>query len=485
MERIAGGEHADLPAALRQHLLDRARRTGSAMAAMRAADERRRQAEMALAAEHDLGARDEPARRRRSARRRRPRRCRRWTASGAVRQCAARADQQAPCDAFSFSAAPRKRGSWPDGWPARADLAVTLSLAGRTAAPAAQPVPVRIGGFGGAEGLADYLSERAHRCADRRHPSVRGAISANAAEAARSTGVPLAGAAAPALDRDRRRPLDRGRRYAGGGCRARRRAAPGVSRARPQGARAVRRRAAAPLSRPQRRSGRAAARGAARGLCHRRAGRSAKPTSARCSKSIASRSSSPRTAAATATYGKIAAARALGMPGGHAAPAGAAAGAGGRRRSTRRCAWLDHALAPRPPSAACRPAGAPPARAITRVSRRADDDERRHVGRSPDRRSSSVVTTTISRRVGPTARPKITGVDAGRRRRRRSKAAPSCQGRAVRDRIVERDDEAGARRRVEPALDQLPGLEIVRQRDARRNRGRAARRRARRPRASR
>ena len=39
----------------------------------------------------------------------------------------------------------------------RPDLAVTLSLAGRTANPAAQPVPVRIGGFGGAEGLAAYL----------------------------------------------------------------------------------------------------------------------------------------------------------------------------------------------------------------------------------------------------------------------------------------------------------------------------------------
>ena len=36
----------------------------------------------------------------------------------------------------------------------RTDLAVTLSLAGRTAAPAPQPVPVRIGGFGGAAGLA-------------------------------------------------------------------------------------------------------------------------------------------------------------------------------------------------------------------------------------------------------------------------------------------------------------------------------------------
>src|SRR5262249_21975755 len=39
----------------------------------------------------------------------------------------------------------------------RADLDVTLSLAGRTAAPARQAVPVRSGGFGGATGLADYL----------------------------------------------------------------------------------------------------------------------------------------------------------------------------------------------------------------------------------------------------------------------------------------------------------------------------------------
>src|SRR5262249_57558833 len=42
----------------------------------------------------------------------------------------------------------------------RADLAVTLSLAGRTSAPALQPVPVRVGGFGGAQGLADYLLDQ-------------------------------------------------------------------------------------------------------------------------------------------------------------------------------------------------------------------------------------------------------------------------------------------------------------------------------------
>ncbi|TIP22858.1 MAG: cobalt-precorrin-6A reductase, partial [Mesorhizobium sp.] len=34
---------------------------------------------------------------------------------------------------------------------ARTDLAITLSLAGRTESPAAQGVPTRVGGFGGAD----------------------------------------------------------------------------------------------------------------------------------------------------------------------------------------------------------------------------------------------------------------------------------------------------------------------------------------------
>ena len=73
----------------------------------------------------------------------------------------------------------------------RAELAVTLSLAGRTAAPAAQPVPVRIGGFGGARGLTDYLSvERIDALIDATHPYAA-VISANAAAAARAAGVPL------------------------------------------------------------------------------------------------------------------------------------------------------------------------------------------------------------------------------------------------------------------------------------------------------
>jgi precorrin-6A/cobalt-precorrin-6A reductase len=74
---------------------------------------------------------------------------------------------------------------------ARKDLAVTVSLAGRTAQPAAQPVPVRMGGFGGSDGLAAYLSaEQIDALIDATHPYA-GTISANAAYAAERTGVPL------------------------------------------------------------------------------------------------------------------------------------------------------------------------------------------------------------------------------------------------------------------------------------------------------
>ena len=66
----------------------------------------------------------------------------------------------------------------------RADLDIVLSLAGRTADPAPQPVPVRSGGFGGAEGLARYLREEAiGLLIDATHPFAA-RISANAAEAA-------------------------------------------------------------------------------------------------------------------------------------------------------------------------------------------------------------------------------------------------------------------------------------------------------------
>jgi precorrin-6A/cobalt-precorrin-6A reductase len=71
----------------------------------------------------------------------------------------------------------------------RASHAVTLSLAGRTASPTPVPVPVRIGGFGGTRGLAEYLvTKRIDALIDATHPYAA-VISANAVEAATLTGV--------------------------------------------------------------------------------------------------------------------------------------------------------------------------------------------------------------------------------------------------------------------------------------------------------
>ncbi len=70
-------------------------------------------------------------------------------------------------------------------------MALTLSLAGRTRSPTAQPVPVRIGGFGGAEGLADYLlRERIAVLIDATHPYAA-IISVNATRAAQRVNIPL------------------------------------------------------------------------------------------------------------------------------------------------------------------------------------------------------------------------------------------------------------------------------------------------------
>ncbi|MBB3593856.1 precorrin-6A/cobalt-precorrin-6A reductase [Rhizobium sp. BK529] len=71
----------------------------------------------------------------------------------------------------------------------RDDLDILLSLAGRTETPVRQPVPVRIGGFGGAQGLADFLTaERYDLLIDATHPFAE-RISANAAAAAARSGV--------------------------------------------------------------------------------------------------------------------------------------------------------------------------------------------------------------------------------------------------------------------------------------------------------
>jgi precorrin-6A/cobalt-precorrin-6A reductase len=80
----------------------------------------------------------------------------------------------------------------------RLAFAVTMSLAGRTGAPASQPVPVRIGGFGGPEGLARYLrDEQIDVMIDATHPYAA-VISVNAARAAKAAGVPLIALRRPA-----------------------------------------------------------------------------------------------------------------------------------------------------------------------------------------------------------------------------------------------------------------------------------------------
>ncbi|MFI6334283.1 cobalt-precorrin-6A reductase [Streptomyces sp. NPDC050535] len=72
---------------------------------------------------------------------------------------------------------------------ARPGVRVTTSLAGRVSRPGVLDGDVRIGGFGGADGLARWLREhRVDAVADATHPFATG-ITANAARAAAATGV--------------------------------------------------------------------------------------------------------------------------------------------------------------------------------------------------------------------------------------------------------------------------------------------------------
>jgi precorrin-6A/cobalt-precorrin-6A reductase len=72
-----------------------------------------------------------------------------------------------------------------------ADVDTILSLAGATANPVPAPIPHRIGGFGGPEGLAAYLrAERIDAVVDATHPFAA-RMSVNAVAACRATGTPL------------------------------------------------------------------------------------------------------------------------------------------------------------------------------------------------------------------------------------------------------------------------------------------------------
>ncbi|PBC94422.1 precorrin-6A/cobalt-precorrin-6A reductase [Streptomyces sp. Ag82_O1-15] len=73
---------------------------------------------------------------------------------------------------------------------ARPGVRVTTSLAGRVSRPGALDGDVRVGGFGGADGLARWLREhRVDAVVDATHPFAA-AVTANAARAAAATGIP-------------------------------------------------------------------------------------------------------------------------------------------------------------------------------------------------------------------------------------------------------------------------------------------------------
>ena len=71
-------------------------------------------------------------------------------------------------------------------------LAPVLSLAGRTTKPRPQPIATRSGGFGGIEGLARFLrNDKIEAVVDATHPYAD-QMSTHAVAACRETGVPLA-----------------------------------------------------------------------------------------------------------------------------------------------------------------------------------------------------------------------------------------------------------------------------------------------------
>lgn len=81
---------------------------------------------------------------------------------------------------------------------ANADHDAVLSYMGRVERPKPQPIPVRIGGFGGVPGLIAYLHQHAiTHVVDATHPFAA-QMSGNAVQACAQTGVPLIALTRPA-----------------------------------------------------------------------------------------------------------------------------------------------------------------------------------------------------------------------------------------------------------------------------------------------
>jgi precorrin-6A/cobalt-precorrin-6A reductase len=83
----------------------------------------------------------------------------------------------------------------------RRDIAAIFSFAGRTESPRQPPIPFRIGGFGGIDGLSDFLlAERIDAVVDATHPFAA-RISEHAASACERARVPLVALTRPAWER--------------------------------------------------------------------------------------------------------------------------------------------------------------------------------------------------------------------------------------------------------------------------------------------
>lgn len=82
----------------------------------------------------------------------------------------------------------------------RQDIPAILSFAGRTQSPKLPPIPFRIGGFGGIDGLCNFLlAKEIHAVVDATHPfAVR--ISEHAASACERARVPLVALTRPAWE---------------------------------------------------------------------------------------------------------------------------------------------------------------------------------------------------------------------------------------------------------------------------------------------
>lgn len=83
------------------------------------------------------------------------------------------------------------------------DIDCLMSFAGRTKTPLAPPVPFRVGGFGGVEGLVGFLAaQQIDVLIDATHPFAE-QMSRNAASAATRAGIPLVVLSRPPWEQDR------------------------------------------------------------------------------------------------------------------------------------------------------------------------------------------------------------------------------------------------------------------------------------------